>query len=90
MLRSSPYYAKTINLEKYDYVTPFLYAVLIAHYNCAHISVSMEEVLQLRSVLWKAASVKQVSLSGMVNGERAAKEVWMHREEMLCQAKWDA
>lgn len=46
-LRFPPYYPKTVRMNKYDHVTPFLHTVTIPHHHRAHMFVSKKEVLHL-------------------------------------------
>lgn len=71
-----------VYLEKYDYVTLFFDAAMIPCDHHAHVFVSGQDVLHLRNMGRKAASVKHMSRSGMFEGENAVKKIWKHGEEM--------
>lgn len=70
-----PYYTKTVHLEKENHDTSFLDAVLIPCNYRAKVFGRMEEVLYVRNMIWKAASVTKMSLPGMFDRENAVREV---------------
>lgn len=88
-LRSLSHYLETVELYKYDHVTPFLDAPMTLRDQSAHVLVSKIEVLYLGHMIWKTATVTQISRSGMLKGKDMMKQVWKHGEKMSCQGIGD-
>lgn len=74
-LRFPSYYLKAVHSEKYNRVTPFLYAALIPLNYHAHIFVCKKQVLYLRNMVGNASSVKQLLQSALFNGEDTVNEM---------------
>lgn len=84
-----PYYLSIFHLVTYDQMTPFSYATRIPRYYCAHIFVSNRELLFVRNMVCKIASVKKMFHSGMFNGEHALMEMYRPGEKTSYQGVSD-
>lgn len=74
-LRILFYCRKTVELDKYDHVAPFLEATLIPCDHCAHMSVSIEEVHLLRDIVWKASDMAPMSRSRIFGGQNEVRDI---------------
>lgn len=60
------HHPRTVNLEKYNNLTPLFDAALISHDHRAYVFASRKGVLHPRNMVWSAASVTQAYWSGMI------------------------